>query len=129
LINFFNPLKSTFLEDLIGAGSSVVGFFPAQNYDITSYTFPQVFSLASQPPLQLPFEAVPPPPIGAEFENHWGAVETEGGAGDLQFDTTIFPACPVHIKHYYEWNGTQFVFLSADYQMEPELISWLTVKL
>jgi len=121
LIDFIHPTKvNFFLEDLLGAGSSIVGFYPIQNSDISSYTYPQVFSLAGQPPMQMPFEDVPPPAIGADFGNNWGAVEAEGGIGDLQFDTTIFPACPVHIKHFYEWNGTQFIFLRADYQLDPE---------
>lgn len=117
--NFVRPSNvDYFVESLPNTNNNVVGTFPTRIFDSFHYVVPRVFNLNQQPPVGLTFETVSPPAIGPEFNNNWEPVES--GNGDLQFADVIFPACPVTLKHFYQWNGTSFSFLEATYEIDPD---------
>lgn len=120
--NFAQPSEvDYFIEELLGDNNAIVGTYPTTIYDSFTYITPGIFSLVQQPPSELQFDNSSPPEIGPEFKNNWESIETASGEGDLQFIDTIFPACPVTVRHTYGWNGTAFSFLEDTYQIQPDL--------
>jgi hypothetical protein len=120
--DFVHPTQvDYFVEDLIGEGSAVAGIFRRFVPNTNRYQLPRLFSLAQRPPGELGFEPFTPPEIGPEFENNWVPLASGSPEGDLQFQSTVFPACPVLVKHNYAWNGSAFEFRSAEYQIQPDL--------
>jgi hypothetical protein len=119
--NFVRPSEVDHFDlELSGIQRNIVGIFPTRVHDSFHYIPPRVFSLIGQPPLELNFEPVIPPAIGPEFKNNWEPVEPGSGNGDLQFVDIIFPACPVTVKHAYEWNSTAISYLGDSYQINPD---------
>jgi hypothetical protein len=119
--NFVQPSDvDYFLLELSGIQNKVVGIFPTKVYDSFNYIFPRVFSLTQQPPQELGFDPISPPAIGPEFINNWEPVESEAEAGDIQFVDDIYPACPVTLKHTYQWNNNSFSLLNVSYQIKPD---------
>lgn len=120
--NFAQPSEvDYFIEELLGDNSAIVGIYPLTIYDSFNYIQPSVFSLLQQPPNELQFDNSSAPEIGPEFENYWEAVGPEAVVGDLQFVDTIFPACPVTVRHTYSWNGIAFSFMEDTYEINPDL--------
>lgn len=118
--DFLNPiLVNHFIEDLIGVGDTVIGIYRSGNPNSTTYTFPRVFNLIGEPPVELPFEPASPPEIGPGFQGSWSATQT-GETGGLDFTATIFPACPVSILHRYQWNGRSFSLDRVEYDLNPD---------
>lgn len=109
-----------FAEDLIGPGSSVVGIYRTSNPGSLSYELPTIYNLIGGQPVLLPFAPVNPPEIGADFTGSWQPSTSTTNSGDLEFSTTVFPACPVTVRHHYDWNGQAFVFVDASYQINPD---------
>ena len=119
--NFMNPTGvNYFVEDLLGEGSSVVGIFPTRITGTTYYEVPRIFSLAQQPPVELSFEPSAAPQIGPDFVNRWEVLPAGSEEADLQFRDTIFPACPVTVRHLYAWDGSAFSFIRANYEIVPD---------
>jgi hypothetical protein len=119
--NFIQPSGvDYFLVDQLGSNNAFVGIYPRKIYESLHYTLPSIFSLFQQPPTELPFEPVSPPAIGPEFKNNWEAILLGTGEGDLQFVDVVFPACPVTVRHTYEWNGRAFSFLQEIYEIDPD---------
>ena len=117
--NFVRPSNiDYFIEMLPNTNNNLVGTFPTRIFDSFHYIFPRLFNLNHQPPAELTFDTVSPPAIGPEFNNNWEPVES--GNGDLQFADVIFPACPVTLKHFYQWNGSSFSFVEATYEIDPD---------
>lgn len=125
--DFINPNRiEHFIVDLLGNESEVVGIFPASVHETIFYQPPDVFSLYSQPPEQLPFALFIPPAIGPDFTNNWQPIEASNITGDLQFQDSVFPACPVTVSHPYKWTNLNFVFIEDTYKIspDPELLSY-----
>ena len=125
--NFIRPNQiDNFIVNLLASSGEIVGIFPSKVYESINYQLPDVFSLVSEPPQELPFEIYLPPGIGPDFNNNWQPLTPGEGPGDLQFVDTIFPACPVTVRHLYEWNGLEFSFIEDTYQVnpDPELLSY-----
>lgn len=121
IFNFKQPTgASYFIEDLLGESNSVVGLFSTGNPGSTNYELPRIFSLMQQPPVELPFEPSAAPPIGPEFDTTWEVAPSGSEGADIQFFSTVFPACPVSIHHFYEWNGSAFSFNRANYEITPD---------
>lgn len=119
--NFVHPSGvNYFIGDLLGPGSSVVGLYRTSNPGSLSYELPTIYNLIGGQPVPLPFAPVNPPEIGTDFTGSWQSSASSSNAGDLEFSTTIFPACPVTVRHHYDWNGQAFVFLDASYQINPD---------
>ncbi len=98
--NFAQPSEvDYFIEELLGDNNAIVGTYPTTIYDSFKYITPGIFSLVQQPPSELQFDNSSPPEIGPEFKNNWEPIENAFGEGDLQFIDTIFPACPVTVRH------------------------------
>jgi hypothetical protein len=128
--NFVQPNEiNYFTVNLLGTNNIVVGIYPTEVYDSNRYVTPQVFSLDQQPPLELDFDSISPPAIGPEFSNNWEPVEPGEGEAVLQFEDTIFAACPVTVIHTYRWNGNVFSFLQDTYEINPrqDLLSFCEV--
>ena len=83
------------------------------------YPLPRIFSLSQTPPLELSFAPVNPPEVGPNFRNHWLPVTQNSGQTRLQFTDTLFPPCPVIVKHLYTWNGRAFEWLDVAYEVQP----------
>lgn len=119
--DFINPNQiEHFIVDLLGNEAEVVGIFPTSINGSIFYQPPDVFSLISQPPEQLSFALFLPPAIGPDFTNNWQPVEVSEITGDLQFQDSVFPACPVTVSHPYDWTNLNFVFIKDTYQIEPD---------
>lgn len=119
--DFINPTTvNYFIEDLIGGGDAVVGIYRSSNPDSTTYSYPRVFNLIEEPPVELPFEPATPPQIGPNFQGSWSTSQIEGGMGSLKFTASVFPACPVTIRHHYRWNGRAFSLSRVEYTLNPE---------
>jgi hypothetical protein len=54
-----------------------------------------------------------------DYINRWSAVSGLDGANSLQFQTTLFPACPVQVRRMYDWNGTWFDLTREEFTAEP----------
>jgi hypothetical protein len=120
--DFIHPTQvDYFVQDLIGEGSQVVGIFRRSVANSNRYVAPSLFSLAQQPPIELPFAPGNPPEIGPQFDNNWLPLASGAPEGDLEFKSTVFPACPVIVSHFYEWNGQAFEYRSARYEIKPDL--------
>ncbi len=106
--------------DLTGDNVDEVIIFPSPIAGSNRYPLPRVFSLSQSPPIELFFAPVNPPEIGPNFRNQWLPVKENAHRTYLQFMDTLFPTCPVTIKHRYTWNGTLFEFVDVSYEIQPE---------
>ena len=109
-----------FADDLTGDGNLEVLIYRSTLPGSQKYDFPRVFSLDQIPPVQLFFDPIIPPSIGTDFKVQWAPSDHTAEEGDLQFITTLFPTCPLTIRHFYKWNGTAFKFLGASYEVNPD---------
>ncbi|MBE0409532.1 MAG: hypothetical protein IBX69_07355, partial [Anaerolineales bacterium] len=120
IFDFRQPTLVNFITaDLNGNGFEEVVIYRSPPPDSLTYSFPEVFDLSSQPPKQLSFGSQQPPEIAPNYRNIWIPSESPDGNKYLNFVDTVFPACPVHIRHIYRWDGFLFEFLSAEYEIEP----------
>lgn len=118
--DFIHPSQvNYFIGDVTGDGRFEVGIFRARVPGTYRYTLPRVFQLNQQPPVELPFASPPAKDIGPDFENHWEPVAAGEAEGDLQFSSTVFPPCPVAVRHVYDWNGQAFELLNESYTLNP----------
>lgn len=124
LTSDFDFIHSTavgyFASDLTNDGNLEVLIYPSAPAGSQKYDFPRIFSLDPMPPTELFFDPIIPPSIGTDFKVQWTPSEHTAEQGDLQFVTTLFPTCPLTVRHFYKWNGTSFEFLRASYQVEPD---------
>jgi len=81
-------------------------------------TYPLVFDLAHNPPIQLPYKPNLRFEIGLENENDW-LIQSVDDQTVLQFAATVFPPCPVNITHSFQWTGTWIDFTREEYLAEP----------
>jgi len=115
----FPTFTDFFASDLTGDGIEEVVIYHSPTPGSKIYPLPIVFDLSHQPPKQLPFSDQRIPDIGLNFRNIWIRSEVPEGASDLHFVETVFPACPVNIRHIYRWNGSSFEFINSEYNIEP----------
>lgn len=119
--DFVNPSGvNYFVEDLIGPGSAVIGTFRTKVPGVLRYDLPDIFNLSVEPPIRLAFAPADPPEIGPDFTSYWQPMSSLEAEGDLEFITSVFPACPVAIRHRYLWNSQAFTFLDASYELNPD---------
>jgi hypothetical protein len=119
--DFIHPTSvDFFIGDVTRDGEPEIVIYRSVLPDNQIYVLPRVFQLGTQPPEELFFKPVDPPKISPDFQVHWEAIQATNEVGGLQFIDTLFPACPVTIRHMYEWNGTSFQFLKADYTVDPD---------
>ena len=119
--NFIHPTAvNHFVADLTGDGVPEVAIFHTSKTGSSTYDLPHVFSFSQKPPIELPFAAAAPPPVGPDFDNHWEPVPAGQNLGDLELIASVFPPCPVTVEHIYRWNGRSFEFLNASYQVDPQ---------
>jgi hypothetical protein len=120
--NFVNPSGvNYFVEELIGPGSSITGIYRTNNPGSLEYDFPSIFNLTVGSPTSLQFAISDPPDIGPDFTANWRPIPSNEGTGVLEFNTSVFPACPVNVSHFYDWNSQTFIFVDASYQINPDL--------
>jgi hypothetical protein len=121
--DFIHGTQSTsLLSDLTGDGIEEVAFYTTNQPGDFQLHPPQVFDL-SQPtaePLSFrPSQATTD--IGMDFNNHWVIVKNDAGQNALQFQTDVFPACPVTIERTYQWNGEFFELTKEQYNVKTGL--------
>jgi hypothetical protein len=109
-----------FAGDLTRDGSLDVLIYRSALPGSQKYDFPRIFNLDQLPPVELFFDPIIPPSIGTDFKVQWAPSDHTTEEGDLQFMTTLFPTCPLTIRHFYKWNGTAFEFLRASYEVRPD---------
>ena len=120
--DFINPTSVDHtLDDLTGDGGTEVAIYRSPITGDYYYTLPKVFNLNVKPPIELPFEPYEPPAIGPDFVNTWVPVDLESSEGDLQFIDTVFPPCPVTVRHLYDWRTRTYSFISDVYELNLDL--------
>ncbi len=107
------------LADVTGDGGLEAIIYRSAKPGSFKYPLPRIFDLSQQPPVELPFAPVNPPGIGPDFRNNWEAVENPEGDATLQFNSAVFPPCPVTVQHLYTWTGQRFDFVEARYRIDP----------
>lgn len=130
VFDFVHPTSiDFFVEDLTRDGNQEIVIFRSAVPGNRVYDIPRIFSLTTQPPDEIFFEPVEPPPVSADFQVQWAAVENGVSQADLQFVSMLFPPCPVKLQHTYKWNGKSFEFFTASYTVEPnqELLGFCDV--
>ena len=110
-----------FIGDVTNDGVDDAVIFRSPLPDSLQPPLPRIFNLAFQPPIELYIMPEHVPDVAPGFHNNW-----EPNSGDLQFTDTVFPPCPVMVQHTYTWNGNQFEFTDAGYQIEstPTLLGY-----
>lgn len=109
-----------FASDLTGDGNLDVLIYQSALPGSQKYDFPRIFNLDQLPPVELFFDPIIPPSIGTDFKVQWAPSDHTTEEGDLQFTTTLFPTCPLTVRHFYKWNGTTFELLRASYEVKPD---------
>ena len=116
--------------DLTGDGSPEVVTFYSQTGDSHLLSNPQVYSLESLPPVELPFAASMPFDLGVEFVPDWQILQDGGQGNLLQFSARILPACPVEVTRNYRWEEGAFRLLSTEQVLlpEPDLVEYCEIS-
>jgi tetratricopeptide (TPR) repeat protein len=112
-INFFS-------SDLTGDGVEEAVIYHSPTPDSIMYSLPAIFDLSHQPPKQLTFTRQRSPAIAPNFRNIWMPFDSQDRGTCLIFVDTVFPACPVNVRHLYQWDGLSFEFLKSEYGIEPD---------
>jgi hypothetical protein len=108
----------TFSQDLTGDGISEIVIFNT-NPPVNQLSLPRIFSSAQIPPQEMVIDPAEPLfRIGMEYKNNW-SFSGEGSAAKLEFETKVFPPCPVTIRRSYQWDGEVFKLIQSQYQIEP----------
>lgn len=119
--DFIHPTSvDFFIGDITGDGEPEIIIYRSLLPGAQVYELPRIFRLGIQPPEELFFQPIEPPKISPDFQVHWEPIKAANEDGDLQFIVTLFPACPVTIRHTYEWDGNSFRFLAAHYTVNPD---------
>jgi hypothetical protein len=125
--DFVNPSEMRLaLSDLTGEGLDDVAIFNSAPTG-TSMEQPRVFDLSKLPASELEFrpsEAVFEP--GMEYTNNWRVSKSEQGGNDLVLELSLFPACPVTVRHTFHWNGSYFELADEQYVVEPSVATLST---
>jgi hypothetical protein len=108
------------IEDFTGDGHAEAVISFSQTPENTILTPPLVFSMASMPPVQLPFAPSIPLDLGTGFNGTWNPGSENNREDLLEFNARLLSACPVDITRSYRWNGVAFEQVSTDYNLEPE---------
>lgn len=107
-----------FSQDLTGDGIIEIVIFNT-NPPVNQLSLPRIFSSAQIPPRE---EVIDPAglsfKIGMEYKNNW-SFSGEGSAAKLEFETRVFPPCPVTIHRSYQWDGEVFKLIKNQYQIDP----------
>ncbi len=117
--NFAQPTTSKLLwSDLTGdAKKELVIFTPTAG--LRQIDTPNVFDLTQSPPRQLQFKPNDEFDIGLENTLDWTISSNEQDYFDLEFETTVYPPCPVTIHQDYRWSGTWFERVAESYEAQP----------
>lgn len=118
-----------FIADITNDSATDTAIFRSPLPDSLQPPLPRLFSLAFQPPVELYFEPQPVPDVAPGFHNNWEPTSGDAKLENLQFSDTVFPPCPVNVRHTYIWDGNQFEFSRAYYQIEsdPTLLGYCTL--
>jgi hypothetical protein len=116
------PDSEAFASDLTSDGNDEIVIYPLISPDDQTITPPQVFSLGTTPINELPFNPVNDTfRVELDFDNFWSATANETGENDLQFDSSVFPPCRVHLNRTYTWTEEMFDLTQAPFEVEPNL--------
>lgn len=110
---------NSFNADLTGDGIDEIVIYRSPGVGSIHYVLPEIFALSHQPPKQLTFTKTQVPAVSPNFRNTWIPFTSDEVHTELHFFDTVFPACPVNVRHIYQWNGFSFEFLAAQYGIEP----------
>jgi hypothetical protein len=114
------PQAGTVLADFTRDGAQELAVFYDPPYSLTVEN-PQVFNLGKVVSDTLQFRPSDDAfLVGIDFPNQWKAVMNSQGGSDLQFESRMFPACPVTVRRTYHWDGNFFTFTDASYAVKPD---------
>jgi len=114
------PLAGSVIADFTRDGIQEAAIFYDPPYSLTLDN-PQVFSLGLPISDTLNFRPSDEPfLVGIDYPNTWKAVKNEMEGSDLQFESRMFPACPVTVRRTYHWDGSFFTFVDASYEVKPD---------
>ena len=115
--DFINPTTVDHtIDDLTGDGGTEVAISRSPVAGDYFYTLPHIFNLNEKPPVELAFTPYQAPAIGPNFTNTWLPVDDSTEA-DLQFIDTVFPPCPVTVRHLYDWKARIYSFVADVYEL------------
>ncbi len=116
------PQMAAAAADLTGDGAAEVVIYQAAPVTDKNLPLPQVFSLATLSPQELPFHpALADFYLGVDFDLAWQAAPNANGGQDLVAAARLFPACPLDWRRAYRWDGTWFVPVETSYTVQPSL--------
>lgn len=115
-----------FAADITNDGVNDLAIFRSPLPDSLQPPLPRLFNIAFQPPLELYFTPEIVPDVAPGFHNNWEPISGGSGLESLQFSDMVFPPCPVRVRHAYFWNGNEFEYSGANYQIEsdPSLLAY-----
>jgi hypothetical protein len=105
------------LDGLASDGDEVAIYYSTPR-DKFTLDGPYVFDLSKAPAHELPF--LTPQGlfnVGMEYQNRWAVVKDAAGQGNLAFQSTVFPPCPLKITRQYRWNGLYFELTHEQYEL------------
>ncbi len=115
--NFTQPTRSELSwGDFTGDGLQEL-VLTTTGPDPRNVNFPSIFDLSTSPPKPLPFKPNQEFEIGLENQHRW--LTTKADEPQLQFEATVYPPCPLTIRHTYQWSGQWFERIQASYQVTP----------
>ena len=118
-----NQLQA-FASDLTGDGIEEAVIYANDAPDDLNLSAPYVFDLSELPPKQLSFNpATASFPVGTEFSQNWSANPQGDAPALLQFNTQLFPFCPVSFSRTYLWTGERFDAEPPEFQFNPVPVS------
>jgi hypothetical protein len=125
--DFVNPAEFDFIHaDFTLDEAKDLAIFQVSSPNNKNPVLPQLFDLASVPIKQVGFRPDETIPLDLDHRSRWSALPNEAGGNDLQFHTTVFPACPVNVLITYRWGGALMEREGAKYDMQvtEELIEF-----
>lgn len=119
--NFANPVEYRVINgELTGDGIPEAIIYPELPNGALELSPPRVFDLGQLPPAELPFSPVSAVfPSGTDVFGEWEVVSLPSGTDLLGFEGILFPACPVHFRRHYTWNGEWFDAENVEFRFEP----------
>jgi hypothetical protein len=97
-----------------------IAIFSSNKPDDYTIQPPEVFNLSQALPSRLLF--IPDKDlfdVGMDFNNYWSVLKTETNQDLLNFESKVYPVCPVTINRTFLWNGTYFDYINEGYKVEP----------
>ena len=117
--DFHQPTTSRLLwSDLNGDDEKELVVYSTPG-DLRKINTPKVFDLTKTPPKELLFKPNIIFDLNLENTQDWVIASNDQNYFNLEFESTVYPPCPVTIHHTYQWSGTWFERVEETYEVQP----------